>query len=253
MPPVSQPPRAAIAEVFRSWQGEGALLGRRQVFVRLAGCSVGCRYCDTAWAFDAPARVAIPGAAGRSLPNPLGVEQVVELVERADPPGAPGGRAPVSLTGGEPLQQAQFALALVEALAPRDVMLETAGLHGPELAALAPRCRWIACDLKLPSATGIADALARHEQVLASGALGATETFFKLVVDGDTPLAEVEQAADLLARHAPAAAVFLQPVTPLGGSPALPRTRLDPLVDALAGRGLSVRVVPQVHKVLGVR
>lgn len=41
--------RYALASngVYRSIQGEGALLGEPMVFVRLAGCSVGCPQCDT--------------------------------------------------------------------------------------------------------------------------------------------------------------------------------------------------------------
>ncbi|MGQ0553799.1 MAG: 7-carboxy-7-deazaguanine synthase QueE [Planctomycetota bacterium] len=245
-----------VAEVFRSYQGEGLLLGRRQVFVRLAGCAVGCRFCDTAWAFETPPSVTGPrdasGAVER-LTNPLSVQQVVDLVQAVDPPGAPGGPCPVSITGGEPCEQPDFVAALVEALAPRPVMLETAGLHLQALQRLAPRCRWVASDIKLPTATGLPDVLARHEAVLQSGVLKQSETFFKLVVDGETPEAELDAAAELLARHHPQAPVFLQPVTPLGGSPALPRARFDALVDRLASRGLSVRLVPQVHKALGVR
>jgi 7-carboxy-7-deazaguanine synthase len=287
--------RGSVAEVFRSWQGEGLLLGRRMVFVRLAGCRVGCRYCDTAWAFDAPASVAVPGrgsstpgagaatpGAGAALPgagaaatgtrpvpgaalptppaarreNPLDVATVLELVAAADPQPAPGGRAPVTLTGGEPCEQTDFAAALIDALLAdpaRDVMLETSALHREALARLAPGCRWIAADIKLPSATGLPDVLARHAEVLAAGVLPPGKTFFKLVADGDTTDAEVAAAAALLARHAAAAPVFLQPVTPLGGSPPLPRARLDALADILLAAGLDVRVVPQVHKVLGVR
>lgn len=33
--------------VFRTIQGEGLLMGLPMTFVRLAGCSVGCRQCDT--------------------------------------------------------------------------------------------------------------------------------------------------------------------------------------------------------------
>ena len=73
-----------IAEVFRSFQGEGLLLGRRQVFVRLAGCSVGCRYCDTEWAFQTPASVVVPGSSER-VDNPLTVAQTVALIDAADP------------------------------------------------------------------------------------------------------------------------------------------------------------------------
>jgi organic radical activating enzyme len=246
-------PRAAVAEVFRSFQGEGLLLGRRQVFVRLAGCRVGCRYCDTAWAFQAPSSVAVPGRGAERLENPLDVDAVLGLVEAADVPTPAGGPSPVSLTGGEPAEQPGFAAALMAALAPRAVMLETSGLHVEALARLVPLARWVACDIKLPTATGQPDVLARHERVLASGVLADAEVFFKLVVDGDTPEAELDAAAELLARHAPRAPVFVQPVTPLGGSPALPNERLDAAVDRLAARGLDVRVVPQVHKLLGVR
>jgi organic radical activating enzyme len=241
---------ASVAEVFRSWQGEGLLLGRRQVFVRLAGCRVGCRYCDTAWAFDAPADVAVPGRPGERVRNPLDSEAVLALVRAAEGQTGPGA---ISLTGGEPLEQADFVDELLGALAPREVMLETSGLDRQALVRLGGRCRWIACDIKLPSATGLPDVLERHAAVLAGGLLDRVGVFFKLVVDGDVPPGELELAADLLARHAPRAPVFLQPVTPLGGSPPLPRERLDVLADVLLARGLDLRVVPQVHKLLGVR
>lgn len=252
----SVPPADAtgrIAEVFRSFQGEAALLGTRQVFVRLAECSVGCRYCDTEWAFAAPSHLAVPNRPGERVANPMDAAAVVRLVDAADPSDTPGGPCAVSLTGGEPTEQPDFAAALCRALRPRDVMLETAGLDGAALARLAPLVRWVSCDIKLPSSTGRATVLDEHEAVLASGVLRDVETWFKLVVDGAVTEVELVRAADLLARHAPSARVFVQPVTPLGGSPALPRERLDPIVDLLAARGLDVRVVPQVHKVLRVR
>jgi organic radical activating enzyme len=242
-----------VAEVFRSFQGEGLLLGRRQVFVRLAGCQIDCRYCDTAWAFDAPASVAVPNGDGRRVDNPMTAESLGELVAAADPEGQPGGPAPVSLTGGEPLEQVEFCLALIAELSGRDVMLETSALDATALAQLVPHVRWVAADLKLPSATGRSGCLDEHERVLSSGVLDQVETFFKLIVDADVDEDEMGRAADLLARHAPGRQVFLQPVTPLGGSPRLPTERLDALVDVLMSRALPVRVVPQVHKLLKVR
>ncbi len=246
-----------LAEVFRSYQGEGLLLGKRQVFVRLAGCEVGCRYCDTEWALGSLARVRVPEAGQamgpsqgeRYLHNPVRVQDVLDMVDQVDP----GGDSPVSLTGGEPLEQPAFAEALCRALSPRPVMLETSGLDAEALARVVPAVRWVACDLKLPTATGRPSALDEHEKVLASGVLDGVETFFKLIVDGDTPVSEVSRAAQLLGKYAPESAVFLQPVTAHGGSPALPRERLDPFVDELSRFGLDVRVVPQVHKVLKVR
>ncbi|HPX77174.1 MAG TPA: 7-carboxy-7-deazaguanine synthase QueE, partial [Methanobacterium sp.] len=36
-----------ISEIFSSIQGEGKLVGRRQVFIRFSGCNLTCNYCDT--------------------------------------------------------------------------------------------------------------------------------------------------------------------------------------------------------------
>lgn len=44
--------------IFASIQGEGALLGTPMVFVRLAGCSIGCPTCDTDYRVDRRATAA---------------------------------------------------------------------------------------------------------------------------------------------------------------------------------------------------
>lgn len=71
--------------IFTTVQGEGLLLGKPMVFVRFAGCSVGCKECDTDYT-----------AAER-----LSVAEIVERIQREKLlPVA--NRAWVWLTGGEP-------------------------------------------------------------------------------------------------------------------------------------------------------
>src|SRR5437867_13038370 len=89
-----------IAECFHSIQGEGVSAGTPAVFVRLQGCSVGCRWCDTKYSWDA--------AQGRAI----GRDELWAEIARA-PVGAPGaagagsGEAPLLvITGGEPLEHA---------------------------------------------------------------------------------------------------------------------------------------------------
>jgi 7-carboxy-7-deazaguanine synthase len=48
-----------LSEIFVSFQGEGAHVGRRHLFVRLAGCNIRCRYCDTPDSLDRTATYTI--------------------------------------------------------------------------------------------------------------------------------------------------------------------------------------------------
>jgi len=44
-------PAMRVNEIFHSIQGESTHAGRPCVFVRLTGCKLRCKWCDTAYAF----------------------------------------------------------------------------------------------------------------------------------------------------------------------------------------------------------
>ncbi|MCE5251264.1 7-carboxy-7-deazaguanine synthase QueE, partial [bacterium] len=71
-----------VTEIFSSIQGESTLQGLPCVFVRLTGCNLSCRYCDTVYARE--------GGTAMTL------EEIVHEVTMFDIPF-------VCITGGEPL------------------------------------------------------------------------------------------------------------------------------------------------------
>jgi 7-carboxy-7-deazaguanine synthase len=99
--------RLRINEIFHSLQGEADSVGFRTVFVRLTGCPLRCRYCDTEYAFHAG--------------DWLDLDSILESVRQFD-------ATHVCVTGGEPLAQPN-CLMLLERLcdAGFKVSLETSG------------------------------------------------------------------------------------------------------------------------------
>jgi organic radical activating enzyme len=72
----------SVVEIFTSLQGEGRFVGHPVNFVRLAGCSMGCKFCDT----DIKEREAL---------------STKQIIDRLDPKYS----RRVVITGGEPLEQ----------------------------------------------------------------------------------------------------------------------------------------------------
>jgi 7-carboxy-7-deazaguanine synthase len=104
---VSESVTLRLTEVFLSLQGETSRAGLPTVFVRLTGCPLRCRWCDTRYSFQGGETVTL-GA----------------LLARVAEYGVPT----VCVTGGEPLAQ-KNCLPLLAALcdAGYSVSLETSG------------------------------------------------------------------------------------------------------------------------------
>jgi 7-carboxy-7-deazaguanine synthase len=119
--------RLRVNEIFYSLQGESSFAGRPCVLVRLTGCQMRCRWCDTPYSFYE--------GSWRSL-------------EEIEAEVAGYGCGLVEITGGEPLLQPATPL-LVERLCDGgyEVLVETGG--GLDVSALDRRAHRI-LDVKCP-------------------------------------------------------------------------------------------------------
>ncbi len=102
-----------IVEIFKTLEGEGLEIGTPRTLVRVGGCSVGCFGCDTphTWSLKASKMMTF--------------DEILDAINEADP-----FTTVVSLTGGEPMHYPAKMLELVEKLHDEcyTVSLETSGM-----------------------------------------------------------------------------------------------------------------------------
>ncbi len=123
-----------VHEIYLSLQGESSHAGLPCVLVRLAGCNLDCRWCDT--------------VAARQQERQMTVDEILSRVAELDCPR-------VEVTGGEPLTQ-PAAMALLGRLceAGYETLLETNG--SIDVTEVDPRVAKIV-DVKCPT-SGESDA-----------------------------------------------------------------------------------------------
>lgn len=219
-----------IAETFLSFQGEGKLAGVPSWFIRVSGCNLRCRWCDTPYASWTP----------EGARTPIG-----ELVDRACASPA----RHVVLTGGEPM--------LFEACVPLAASLRARGMH-ITIETAGTIDRPIPCDLlslspKLANSTPFGDPrdptgawAARHEErrlrpaVIQSLLDRHPDRQIKFVVQTEADLPEIESLLAGLRGVAPADVLLM----PEGVTPPTPARARD-IVQWCIERGW--RYCPRLH------
>ncbi|HEX5314896.1 MAG TPA: 7-carboxy-7-deazaguanine synthase QueE [Gammaproteobacteria bacterium] len=204
--------RLRLTEIFLSIQGEAASVGWPTVFVRLTGCPLRCRWCDTAYAFH--------GGEWRSF-DAIEAEVARYAVSH------------VCITGGEPLAQANCrGLVARLAAAGYAISIETSGAL--PIAGLDPRAI-IVMDVKTPGSGEVSrNRLENLEQLRARD-----QAKFVLAERGD-----YEWAREFLREHDLAARCEVL-FSPVAGELA-PRA----LAEWILADRLPVRFQLQLHKLL---
>lgn len=107
-----------ISEIFWSFQGEGLKVGAPSIFLRFAGCSVQCPYCDTldSWEIEAGAS--------------LSVKEILSEIEKHKKKYP---QSQVVITGGEPLEQDLSEITAALKKKNNFLSIETNGLHFQDL------------------------------------------------------------------------------------------------------------------------
>lgn len=222
-------PTLRLTEIFHSVQGEGSTVGLPTTFVRFTGCSLRCSWCDTTYSFHGG--------------EDWTIDRVLERL-------APIRTRRVCVTGGEPLDQMDGAVALVDRLLREGyvVVLETSGaLDIGAVDKLEPRSMLqVSMDVKCPASN--MQKRNRWENL----ALLRPHDQLKFVLSDRR---DYEYARDVLAEHAPRAPVLLQPMWP-SPDPVAPtkiegdKATLASVTKWVLDDGIDARVGTQLHKII---
>ncbi len=199
-----------VNEIFMSIQGEGKEIGKPTVFIRLTGCNLRCKWCDTKYAFYE----------GKEM----SIEDVIKDVDGY-------GIKRVCITGGEPLLQRDEVLKLMDALLSKgyEISLETNGSLSIDG---IPEGVLISMDWKTPS-SGESEKMMESNLKLLKG---KDQLKFVIADEGD-----YEYAKEFLKSNDVECEVIFQP---LGG------LNLKWLSERALEDRLDVRVLPQLHKII---
>lgn len=205
-----------VCEIFHSIQGEGELVGYPTIFIRLTGCNLRCKYCDTEYAFYE----------GKDMSVKEIMNQIRSYRSRY-----------VCVTGGEPLLQEETPV-LLKALLDNGykVCIETNG--SLDISDICKRFEkyeenfMISLDIKCPY-SGMSDRmkldnitfLREHDQL-------------KFVVYDEE---DYNYAKDLIRRFKPRCKLIIQPVW---------GTDYKKIAELMIEDGINARLSLQIHKII---
>jgi organic radical activating enzyme len=236
--------RVKLSEIFTSIEGEGILFGTKTMFVRLAGCPLKCHWCDTPYA--------LPLDSGFDY----SVDEAKELVSKNLRPKT----YKVNFTGGEPLVQHEAVIELAKFVKQKGLRtyLESACYDAARFAKVLPYIDLVKVEFKLKDSKVVDEkhygGLLQSEldclkQTISSG----KTSYIKVVVTNSSNLKEFKELVHevfKMAKPDEIAGFIIQP------SYKIDEPTLDVLFgfyDAVYPLYDQVRVVPQLHKVIGVR
>lgn len=218
-----------VKEFFVSIQGEGPFVGYKQLFIRFCRCNLKCKYCDTEF-------LASTGAKEYSA------QELFDAVSALDLTGLHS----ISLTGGEPLLETEFLkefLPLARGLG--RIYLETNATLPEQIEEIKDLVDIVSADIKLESAAGIK--ACRHDEFFA--ACAGKDLFAKIVFDSSITDEEISTTAALAKKYD--FELVLSPVM-LGNKMSVTSEFISTVLDKYLKYYHRVRVIPQVHKFIGV-
>lgn len=213
------------------------LIGKRQIFIRFAGCNINCKYCDT--------QISQAGDVG----DYYSVDELNKVVESLITPDFDS----LEITGGEPLLHSDY---IRDFLSKYDykAMLETNATLPDNLLDLVDVIDIVSMDIKLPEHFNTKDEwLMVYENELKSIKImedNNLKYYIKIVVSPTTTIKIIEDILkDLNGIVGSDVELVVQPVSPMSLWDS--KKNLFTISEEI-GKYYNVSIIPQIHKYMEI-
>ncbi|HIH46600.1 MAG TPA: 7-carboxy-7-deazaguanine synthase QueE [Candidatus Nitrosotenuis sp.] len=234
--------KVRLFEIFTSLEGEGILYGTKTLFVRLAGCPFTCFYCDT--------KESLPMDSG----NEYDITDACELIEK----NLKDKTYKVNFTGGDPLVQTDAVIEMAKFVHSKKIptYLESSCYDSKKFEKVLPHIDFVKVELKTKDSDFVDQ---KHYSTLIENALDCLKksisakkpTYVKIVVSAKTDLetfTDLTQKIFKITNPRDLNGFIIQPTYGIA-EPTL--QQLLNFYDVVYPYFSDVRVVPQLHKLIG--
>ena len=230
--------KAPVIEIFSSFQGEGLLIGERQIFVRFAGCNLNCNYCDTN---DSKSE-----KSGKLMTPSEVLEEINEIL-------TPDCKS-ISFTGGEPSLYPEF-ISEVSRHTDLNIMLETNGTLPDNISSIE-KLDMVSLDIKLPEHfDGEFDECIFLNEIKSLNLLmsKSINVYCKVVILPSTKIKSFKEVVEKLSENISSKSnlkIIIQPSSPLGEWKDINFKLFE--FSEVVGQYFEVSTIPQIHKILDI-
>ena len=231
-----------LFEIFTSVEGEGILYGTKTLFVRLAGCPFTCFYCDTP----------------ESLPLDSGKEYTIDQANHLIDSNLKDHTYKVNFTGGDPLIQHESVAFLAKHVQAKKILtyLESSCFDADRFNHVLPFIDIVKIEFKTKDSDFVDS---KHYEKLIGQTMKCLElsvrsdktTYIKIVVSSKTQLKEFDDLTNKIFSIISKDDIDGFIIQPTYGIAEPSLDLLLKLYDVVYPHYEEVKVVPQLHKIIG--
>ena len=237
--------RARVSEIFTSIEGEGIFVGKKTMFIRLSGCHLKCRWCDT--------KYALPLDSGTDYQ----IDEIKDLIIKELRPFT----YKVNFTGGEPLLQAEAIIELADFIKKQTNLktyMESSCFDSELFSKVLPYIDICKIEFKTDDSNVVEDEeydnlLLNEIRCLELAVESNKATYIKIVVTNSTNLESFKNLVYKISKRIKPSDILGFIIQPSFGIDQPTVNKLLDTYDIVEPMFPEVRIIPQLHKEIGAR